>query len=98
LDFFHAQAPLYGYWNAAWMLLFGQSWRTAHALSALLSAGATLLTADFVFTRLRKLGLAGGLVAAMLTGLNIMVVAFGTLGQAYGLCLFLSWPRFDSRS
>jgi uncharacterized membrane protein len=95
LDFFHAQAPLYGYWNAAWMLLFGQTWRTAHALSALTSAAATFLTADFVYTRFTGgWRLAGGLAAALLTGLNVMVVSYGTLGQAYGLCLFLSVAAF----
>lgn len=39
------------YWNAGWMRMFGQSWRVSHALAALLTAGAALLTGDFILTR-----------------------------------------------
>ncbi len=95
IDFFHAQTPLYAYWNAAWMWLFGERWRVAHTLSALLSGGAAMLTADFVFTRFhRPWRLAAGIAAAVLTAANVMVVAYGTHGQPYGLCLLLSIAAF----
>lgn len=96
LDFFHAQAPLYAYWNAFWMRIFGVSWRTAHAVSALLTAGAVMLTADLVFARFKDLRgrLAWAILAAILVGLNTAVVEYGTVGQAYGLCLFLIVAAF----
>ena len=96
LDFFHAQTPLYAYWNAAWMRMFGESWRTAHTVSTLFTAGAVMLTADYVFSRFQGLRghLAWALLAAMLVALNTTVVEFGTVGQAYGLCLFLIVAAF----
>src|SRR5271163_1144785 len=72
LDFFHAQTPLYAYWNAGWMRIFGQSWRTAHAVSTLLTGGAVMLTADLALALFRGLRgrLAWALMAAMLVGFN----------------------------
>ncbi len=57
---------------------------------------AVLLTADFVFTRFpaSPWRLAAALAAALLVGLNVLVVQFGTIGQAYGLCLFLIVAAF----
>jgi 4-amino-4-deoxy-L-arabinose transferase-like glycosyltransferase len=96
LDFFHAQTPLYAYWNAFWMRIFGASWRTAHTVSTLFTAGAVMLTADLVFARFKDLRgqLAWALLAAMMVGLNTAVVEYGTVGQAYGLCLFLIIAAF----
>src|SRR6202050_3882981 len=51
LDFCFPQTPLNAYWNAGWMRIFGDSWRAVHAVAALLTAGAILLAADFVFAR-----------------------------------------------
>src|ERR1700735_2493801 len=48
LDFMFAQAPLFAYWNAALMRVFGQSWRMVHVESSLAVTGAALLTAQFV--------------------------------------------------
>lgn len=92
IDFAFSQAPLNAYWNAFWMALFGETWRTAHAVAALCVAVAVLLTADYLFERLPvpRWRLAAALVAAVLFGLNVQVVDFGTIGQAYGLCLLLS--------
>jgi hypothetical protein len=96
LDFFHAQTPLYAYWNAVWMRLFGETWRITHALSALLTGGAVLLIVDFVFKQFEDTPwrLAAGITTAVLTAANVMVVAFGTVGQPYGMCLFLSVAAF----
>jgi hypothetical protein len=96
LDFFHAQTPLYAYWNAAWMWLLGEKWRVSHALSSVLTGGATFLAADFVFRRFESSSwrLAAGVTAAVLTAANVTVVAFGTLGQPYGMCLFLTVAAF----
>lgn len=96
LDFCFPQTPLNAYWNAGWMRIFGESWRTVHAIAALLTAGAILLTADFVFRRFRIANwrLPAALSAALIVGLNVLVVQFGTVGQAYALCLFLIVAAF----
>jgi hypothetical protein len=96
LDFCFPQTPLNAYWNAGWMRIFGESWRTAHAIAALLTAGAILLIADFVFRRFRIASwrLPAALSAALIVGLNVLIVQFGTVGQAYALCLFLIVAAF----
>jgi hypothetical protein len=95
IDFFHGQTPLYAYWNAFWMRLLGQSWKVAHALSTVMTTLAVLLIADFTFSRLKpQWRLAGAIVSASLFTLNVQVFQFGTVGQAYGLCLFLSALAF----
>ncbi len=96
LDFCFSQTPLNAYWNAAWMSVFGESWRTAHALAALLTAGAVFLIADFLFTRfpISRWRLAAAIAAAVLVGLNGTVLEFGTVAQAYGICLFLTVAAF----
>jgi len=96
VDFAFCQTPLNAYWNALWLTIFGQTWRVPHAAAALCTGGAVLLMADYVFERLPvpRWRLAVALVAAVLFGLNIAVVDFGTLGQAYGLCLLLIAAAF----
>lgn len=97
LDFFHPQAPLYAYWNAFWMALFGQSWRVSHVVSALLTGGAIFLTGDYVMTRVRvapNWRIYCALLAVLLTAVSPVIVDFGTIGQAYGICLFLVVAAF----
>ena len=97
IDFMFPQTPLNAYWNALWLRLFGQSWRVPHAVSTVLVIGAALLTADFVWRRapLSNKWRAGAAVSAMLmVSLNVMVVEYGPLAQAYGICLFLSVAAF----
>jgi hypothetical protein len=96
LDFCFPQTPFNAYWNAGWMRVFGDSWRAVHALATLLTAGAILLTADFVFVRfpVPQWRLAAALTAAAVMGLNELIVQFGTVGQAYGMCLFLIVAAF----
>ena len=96
LDFCFPQTPLNAYWNAGWMRVFGESWRVVHVFAALLVAGASFLTADFILSRcgVARWRLACALVALFLVGLNTNIVQFGTAGQAYGMCLFLSVAAF----
>ena len=96
IDFAFSQAPLNAYWNAFWMGLFGESWRTAHAIAALCTAGAVFLIADYIYGRMPapKWRLAGALLAGSLVGFNVLVVEFGAIGQAYGLCLLLTVGAF----
>jgi 4-amino-4-deoxy-L-arabinose transferase-like glycosyltransferase len=96
LDFCFPQTPVNAYWNAGCFRLFGDSWRTAHTVAALLTCGAVMLTADYLFARfpVNAWRFAAALTAALTVGLNAMVVQFGTIGQAYGLCLFLIVAAF----
>jgi hypothetical protein len=96
IDFCFPQTPLNAYWNAGWMAVFGESWRTAHALAALATAGAIWLSADFLRRRfpVTRWRFAVAVAGAILIGLNAMVFEYGTVGQAYGLCLFLTVAAF----
>lgn len=96
IDFCFPQTPLNAYWNAGWMRVFGESWRVVHFLAALLTAGAGFLAADFVLARFwaPRWRLACALAALFFVGLNTNVVEFGPVGQAYGMCLFLSVAAF----
>ena len=51
LDLCFPQTLLNAYWNALWMRVFGDTWRTAHAVAALMSAGAVMLTVDYLYVR-----------------------------------------------
>jgi hypothetical protein len=89
LDFVFSQTPLNAYWNAGWMTVFGESWRVTHSVAALCSAAGVSLTSAFVLRRfpVPEWRLPGAVLAAILTGLNVLVVRYGGLAQAYGLCL-----------
>jgi hypothetical protein len=78
------------------MQLFGENWRVTHAVASVLTAAAAFLTADFFLARfpVRSWRLAGAISAALLVALNASVVLFGTIGQAYALCLFLTVAAF----
>ncbi|MGA2711919.1 MAG: hypothetical protein ABSG41_02350 [Bryobacteraceae bacterium] len=96
LDFNFSQTPLNAYWNALWMLVFGQSWRVTHAVAAVMTAGAIMMTADFLFFRFPvvRWRFAAALLSAFALGLNVLIVQYGTIGQAYALCLFLIVAAF----
>jgi hypothetical protein len=98
LDFNFSQTPLNAYWNALWMLVLGQSWRVAHAVAAVMTGGAIMMTADFLYFRfpVPRWRFPMALLAAVTMGLNVLVVQFGTIGQAYALCLFLIVAAFRS--
>jgi 4-amino-4-deoxy-L-arabinose transferase-like glycosyltransferase len=96
LDFFFPQTPLNAYWNGAWMLILGQSWRVPHAIAALEVFGAVVLACETVYRCLPELRwrLPATLFVASAFGLNVAVVQFGPTAQAYGLCLFLIVAAF----
>ncbi len=91
LDFFFPQTPLNAYWNAVWMGVFGESWRVTHAVAAFVVAGSVFLAADHVYRRFPDPAwrLWAAVMTALCFGLNELVVIYGTLAQAYALCLFL---------
>jgi hypothetical protein len=91
VDFFYQHPPIYAYLTAGWMAVFGDSWRSPHLMSALLTALGAMLAGNFVFSRLAAepgWRLAAGIVATVLIGTQPYVVGFGTIGQPYGFCLF----------
>ena len=96
LDFCFPQTPLNAYWNALWMRVFGDTWHTPHGVAAAMTALAVLLTAGYVLRCFPEPGwrLASAVAAVCAFGLNLLVVEFGTIGQAYGLCLFLIVTAF----
>lgn len=98
LDFCFPQTPLNAYFYSFWMRLFGESWRAMHAVASILTAGAIFLTADYFYTRfpMPTWRLAGAIAAALFMGFNTSVVFFGTIAQAYALCLFLLLCAFRS--
>src|SRR6267378_6595023 len=69
LDFFYQHPPLFAWLIAVSMRVFGENWRVVHVLSALLTGGCVLLTAVYVFTRVRaaKLQLQSAVLATLLT-------------------------------
>lgn len=96
LDFCFPQTPLNAYWNAAWMRLCGDTWHTAHAVAATMTALATLLVAGYLWRRFPEPHWRGATAACAvcLVGANTVVFQFGTIGQAYGLCLLLMVAAF----
>jgi len=92
LDFFYQHPPLFIYLNAAWMRVFGEDWRSAHVLSALLTSGSIAVAASYVYSVLSETRwrLALTVAAAALIGLNFNVLCYGTVALPFGLCLFLT--------
>ncbi len=96
IDFCFPQTLLNAYWNAAWMRLFGQSWRVTHIPAALLIAGGVYLIADFVLKRfpVPRWRFPCALAVAGFTGFNDIVIQFGPIAQSYASGMFLSVAAF----
>ena len=88
VDFFYQHPPFYAYLTAGWMRVFGDSWRSTHVMSTLLTAGSAMLAGEFVYSRLSAWRLVGAVIAIVAVGFQPWVVEFGTIAQAYGLCMF----------
>jgi hypothetical protein len=89
VDYCFPQTPLNAFWVAFWMHVFSQSWRVAHVVAALETIGAIFLIGQFVLTRFPEVRwrMPGAIAAALFFGLSLIVVQYGTVAQAYGLCL-----------
>jgi 4-amino-4-deoxy-L-arabinose transferase-like glycosyltransferase len=96
LDFVFPQTPLNAYWNALWMKLLGQTWRVPHAMAAIASSFAVLTISTYAFKRfpVERWRLPAGMLAALICGLNVVIFQYGSVGQAYGLALFLITAAF----
>jgi len=87
LDFCFPQPPLNAYWNALWMKVAGESWRVVHAVAALMVCGAVwLISGAGRRPAPSEKGTALSILA--LTGLNVLIVQWGLIGQAYAFALF----------
>jgi 4-amino-4-deoxy-L-arabinose transferase-like glycosyltransferase len=91
IDFCFPQAPLNAYWNALWLRLFGDSWRVTHVVAALLSYLTMGLLARFMLRRFPATSWRGyGAVAAVLLfALNVLVLQYGAIAQAYAMSMCL---------
>jgi hypothetical protein len=100
IDFCFPQTPLNAYLNGALIRLFGEHWQMPHLVAALFAIGAVALTAEFVLSRLpvRGWNLACAVSAAVFVGLNTVATQYGSVAQAYGICLFLSVAAFAQPS
>jgi hypothetical protein len=98
VDFCFPQTPLNAYWNAGLIRLFGQSWQMPHLFAALFIVAAAAMAADFVSSHLpvKRWSVACGACAAAFICLNTVVLQFGPVGQAYGICLFFGMASFRS--
>ncbi len=96
LDFCFPQTPLNAYINAAVLLLFGNGWRAIHLLAAAYMCGAVWMVADFVQSRLpsERWRTPCALAAAVLFGLNLVVLQFGPAAQAYAIGMMLGPAAF----
>jgi hypothetical protein len=96
LDFCFPQTPLNAYFYSGWMRLFGESWRAMHVIASVLTAGAIFLASEYFYARYPdpKWGPAGAIAVALFVGFNNSIVFFGTIAQAYALCLLLLVASF----
>ncbi len=89
LDFFYTQAPLLPYVYGAWLKLFGISWFSARALSALLTTAVGTLVCYHV---LRETGRwIAGAAAVVLFAASSLVLAWYPIVKTFSLavlCLF----------
>jgi hypothetical protein len=96
LDFFHQHPPFYPGVLALWIWVFGQSWRSAHLLSALLVAGSMVLLVRSVRTLLAGAGWEAfaSSAAVLFLGLHSLVPYLGVVSMPYALCFFLTMGAF----
>jgi 4-amino-4-deoxy-L-arabinose transferase-like glycosyltransferase len=92
LDFCFPQPPLNTYWNALWMRIVGESWRAIHAVAALMVLAAAWLISGYARSRLHSITAA--LTILIVTGLDVLIVQYGSVGQAYALALVTTVAAF----
>lgn len=93
-DFFYQHPPLFPYLYAAWMQIAGETWRSAHLFSALLTIGTVWLVATYLVSRYAASRVSAAVFTFLLLCLNLQFVWLGTVGHPYALCMFLSVLAF----
>lgn len=96
LDFFYQHPPMFVLLNVPWMRVFGDTWRSAHLLSALFTAACVVLTARFILASvaLGKRGAGVAICAVLLLAGGRLVLLAGTIGQPYAFSLFFLTASF----
>jgi hypothetical protein len=94
VGFLHQHPPLFPYLYAGWMAVAGETWRSVHLLSALLTAATVVLAADFSASRFPAHRAAAGVLTVVLVGLMSRMFVQGTVGHPYALGLCLSMIAF----
>lgn len=96
LDFCFPQPVLNTYWNAAWMRALGESWHAIHAIAALLACTAVWLISGYARERFPDTSARtmASLAVLMVAGLNVLIVQYGSVGQAYALALVMIVAAF----
>ena len=96
LDFCFPQTPLNTYWNAGWMRLLGESWRAIHVVAAVLCCATAWLASGWARTRFPDAAWRGAAALAVIltVGLNVLIIQYGEIGQAYALTLILIVTAF----
>ena len=90
LDFFYQHTPLYIYANALWMRCFGDTWRSAHLFSALLTLASAGMIAVYVYSRIQRPSrFIWATAAAIFYGTNVLVTRHTLLGMPSALFLSL---------
>lgn len=93
-DFFYQHPPLFPYLYAGWMQFAGETWRSAHFLSALLTLGTGWLVGTYLVSRYIASRTSAAVFTFLLLCLNLQFVWLGTIGHPYALCMFLSVLAF----
>jgi hypothetical protein len=91
IDFFYQHTPLYIYLTAG-LFRLSETWRIAHAFSALSLAGSVVFACCYVrdcFTE-EYARRAAVLLTLIFYGLNCYTLIFGATALPYGFCLFCS--------
>lgn len=89
-DFFYQHPPLFPYLYAGWMQIAGETWRSAHLLSAILSLGTLWMVARDLVHLYIDSRVSAAAFAFLLLALNPQFVWLGTVGHPYALCMFFS--------
>ncbi|MGC2661493.1 MAG: hypothetical protein WA324_26365 [Bryobacteraceae bacterium] len=89
VDYCFPQTPLNAFWVAFWLHVFTDSWRVAHVVASLQTVGAIFLVGQFMLSRFPDVRwrTPASIAAALFFGLSLIVIQYGTVAQAYGLCL-----------
>jgi len=96
VDFLYHHPPGYIGLNAVWMFAFGESWRSVHAFSALLTLAMIAMICEFTYTRFRGTGweVPATAMTALFVGLNVLVLQNGVSAQPFPLTSLLSVVAF----
>jgi hypothetical protein len=96
LDFCFPQPPLNTYWNALWMRLLGDTWQAIHAVAAVMVCVAAWIISGYGRSRFPdpSARTTVALSILMLAGLNVLIVQYGPIGQAYAFTLVMITAAF----